>query len=127
MAVEIDVGTRGPERALSGSPVPVTVITAAQLERTGYAELSKVLQRLLPSFNFPRSTIEDGTDHARPFTLRGMGSDQVLVLINGKRRHAGALIHINDSVGRGCTSVDLNTIPLRAIDRIEVLRDGAAA
>ncbi len=127
MAVEIDVGTRGPERALSQSPVPVTVLTAAELERSGYGELNKVLQRLLPSFNFPRSTIEDGTDHARPFTLRGMGSDQVLVLINGKRRHSGALVHINDSVGRGCTSVDLNTIPLRAIERIEVLRDGAAA
>jgi len=127
MEIKISVGTRGEGRTLSQSPIPVQVITAAQIERTGYAELNKILQRLLPSFNFPRSSVVDGTDHARPFTLRGMGSDQVLVLINGKRLHPGALVHLNDSIGRGSTGVDLNTIPARAIERIEVLRDGAAA
>jgi iron complex outermembrane receptor protein len=63
----------------------------------------------------------------RPATLRGLGPDQVLVLINGKRRHQSALVHLNGSIGRGSTGVDLNAIPLSAIDHIEILRDGAAA
>ena len=79
------------------------------------------------SFNFPRPTITDGTDTVRPATLRGLGPDQVLVLINGKRRHQSALVHLNGSIGRGSTGVDLNAIPISAIDHIEVLRDGAAA
>jgi len=81
----------------------------------------------VPSFNFPRPTVADGTDHVRPATLRGLGPDQVLVLINGKRRHITALVHVNGTIGRGSTSVDLNAIPASAIERIEVLRDGAAA
>ena len=86
-----------------------------------------MIASLVPSFNFPRPSITDGTDTVRPATLRGLGPDQVLVLINGKRRHQSALVHLNGSVGRGSTGVDLNAIPVSAIDRIEVLRDGAAA
>ena len=87
----------------------------------------QVIQKLAPSFNFPRPTITDGTDSVRPATLRSLGPDQVLVLINGKRRHTSALVHLNGSIGRGSTGVDLNAIPVSAIERIEVLRDGAAA
>ena len=87
----------------------------------------QVIQRLAPSFNFPRPTVSDGTDSVRPATLRGLGPDQVLVLINGKRRHQTALIHINSTIGRGSAGVDLNAIPVAAIERIEILRDGAAA
>ena len=86
-----------------------------------------MIQALAPSFNFPRPTIADGTDSIRPATLRGLGPDHVLVLVNGKRRHTTALIHINGTIGRGSTGVDLNAIPLSAIERIEILRDGAAA
>ena len=86
-----------------------------------------MIQALAPSFNFPRPTITDGTDTVRPATLRGLGPDQVLVLINGKRRHQSALVHINGSIGRGSTGVDLNAIPVSAIEHIEILRDGAAA
>ena len=86
-----------------------------------------MIQSLAPSFNFPRPTITDGTDTVRPATLRGLGPDQVLVLINGKRRHQSALVHLNGSIGRGSTGVDLNAIPVSAIEHIEVLRDGAAA
>ena len=77
--------------------------------------------------NFPRATISDGTDVMRPETLRGLGADQVLVLVNGKRRHVASLINVNGSVGRGQAAVDLNAIPASAIAKIEVLRDGAAA
>jgi iron complex outermembrane receptor protein len=107
--------------------VPVDILTARQIEMTGYTETAQVIQALAPSFNFPRPTITDGTDTVRPATLRGLGPDQVLVLINGKRRHQSALVHLNGSIGRGSTGVDLNAIPVSAIERIEVLRDGAAA
>src|SRR5262249_35418476 len=86
-----------------------------------------LIESMVPSFNFPRPTVSDGTDTVRPATLRGLGPDQVLVLINGKRRHTSALVNVNDTIGRGSTGVDLNAIPIAAIDHIEVLRDGAAA
>ncbi len=127
MDIDVSLGTRGKARPQTQALVPVEVITAQDLERTGYGELGKVLEVLLPSFNFPRAFTADGTDSARPFTLRGMGADQVLVLINGKRRHSSALLNTNATVGRGSTGVDINMIPIQAIDRIEVLNDGAAA
>ena len=92
--------------------MPVDVITQQQIAATGYAETAQVIQSLAPSFNFPRPTITDGTDTVRPATLRGLGPDQVLVLINGKRRHQSALVHLNGSIGRGSTGVDLNAIPV---------------
>jgi len=82
---------------------------------------------LVPAFHFSSSTISDGTDALRPATLRGLGPDQTLVLVNGKRRHKSALLHVNTSVGRGTAGTDFNAIPSSAIERIEVLRDGAAA
>jgi iron complex outermembrane receptor protein len=123
---QVIVGSRA-SAAESGKAVPVDIITREQIARSGYVETAQVIQSLTPSFNFPRPTITDGTDTVRPATLRGLGPDQVLVLINGKRRHQSALVHLNNSIGRGSTGVDLNAIPLSAIDRIEVLRDGAAA
>jgi iron complex outermembrane receptor protein len=121
------VGSRRPDRTAVEAPVPVDVLSSEDLKNTGLTETSQVIQMLAPSFNFPRPSVNDGTDHVRPATLRGLGPDQVLVLINGKRRHNTALVHVNGSVGRGSTSVDLNAIPVSAIDRIEILRDGAAA
>jgi iron complex outermembrane receptor protein len=107
--------------------VPVDVFTAEEVQTAGATETNQILESLVPSFNFPRPTITDGTDTVRPATLRGLGSDQVLVLVNGKRRHTSALVHVNGSIGRGSTGVDLNAIPASAIEKIEVLRDGAAA
>lgn len=120
-------GTRASDRTVLEAPVPIDVLSAADIRQTGLTETSQVLQMLAPSFNFPRPSVNDGTDHVRPATLRGLGPDQTLVLINGKRRHTTALVHVNQSVGRGSTSVDLNAIPVSAIERIEILRDGAAA
>ena len=89
--------------------------------------LATALSRALPSLNFPRPAITDGTDAVRPAQLRGLAPDQVLVLVNGKRRHTTALINLNGSQGRGSSPVDLNAIPIAAIERVEVLRDGASA
>ena len=123
----VAVGTRRPNRTVTESPVPVDVLPAVAIQSTGLIETSQILQRLAPSVNFPRTAITDGTDHMRPVTLRGLAPDQLLVLVNGKRRHNTALVHVNGSPGRGSTSVDLNALPANAIERIEVLRDGAAA
>ena len=123
---EITVGSRLAGAAAERA-VPVDVLTPQQIATAGASETNQIIQALTPSFNFPRPTITDGTDSVRPATLRGLGPDQVLVLINGKRRHGGALVHVNGSIGRGSTGVDLNAIPASAIQRIEILRDGAAA
>ena len=121
------VGTRSIGRRALQAPVPIEVVEREQLSLTGQSETGRILQMLVPSFNFSSSSISDGTDALRPATLRGLGPDQTLVLINGKRRHKSALLHINTSVGRGAAGTDFNAIPSSAIKRIEVLRDGAAA
>ncbi|MGB5512745.1 MAG: TonB-dependent receptor plug domain-containing protein, partial [Woeseiaceae bacterium] len=123
----VTLGTRAPGRVSSDLAVPVDTLTADDMAATGQTELGRMLQALAPSFNFSSSSISDGTDALRPATLRGLGPDQTLVLINGKRRHQASLIHINNSVGRGTAGTDMNAIPAAAIKRIEVLRDGAAA
>lgn len=123
----VSTGTRFNDRTVVESPVPIDVILASELQQGGYTEVAQMLQALVPSFNFPRPSLTDGTDHIRPATLRGLAPDQVLVLVNGKRRHTSALVNVNGSVGRGSVSVDLNAFPASAIDRVEVLRDGASA
>lgn len=121
------IGSRIEGRSITDSPVPVDLIKSEDMRNTGQLEVGRAIQRLIPSFNFSSSSISDGTDALRPATLRGMGPDQVLVLLNGKRRHGSALIHVNRSVGRGTAGTDMNAIPMGAIKRIEVLRDGASA
>lgn len=121
------VGSRNIARSLQELPVPVDILSQQSLKNTGEFEVGKMLQSIAPSFNFASSSISDGTDVLKPATLRGLGPDQTLILVNGKRRHHASLLHINTSVGRGTAGADLNTIPLSAIKRIEILRDGAAA
>jgi iron complex outermembrane receptor protein len=120
------VGSRTSRTAVE-TPVPVDVISARELMETGQTEVNQILGMLAPSFNASHQTIADGSDHINPASLRGLGPDQVLVLINGKRRHSSALVHVNNTFGRGTVGVDMNAIPAAAIERIEVLRDGAAA
>lgn len=121
------VGSRANFSTPQDAPVPVTVLTGEMLTDTGATELGRAIQAAAPSFNFSSSSISDGTDSLRPATLRGLGPDQTLVLINGKRRHASALVHVNTSVGRGTAGTDMNAIPISAVKRVEILRDGAAA
>ncbi len=127
MQVKIDVGSRSDRRALSNSPVPVDLVYAKQLQDTGATDLASALLHILPYFNHQYFAIRDGSDHTLPFSMRGMSSDQVLVLVNGKRFHPGALTHLSTALGRGSNSVDLSHFPLSAIDRVEILKNGAAA
>ncbi|MEO6170346.1 MAG: TonB-dependent receptor, partial [Lysobacter sp.] len=132
-AVNLDqiivTGTRASDRTVLESTAPIDVLTADDLRKAGVVngELAGALQVLLPSFNFPRQSNSGGADHVRAAQLRGLSPDQVLVLVNGKRRHNSALVNTGSKIGRGTTPVDFNSIPVSAIKRVEVLRDGAGA
>jgi iron complex outermembrane receptor protein len=126
-ATIIVTGTRRTDRTIADSTVPIDVISSESLQNSGTTETNRLLNQLVPSFNFPQPSLTDGTDSLRPATLRGLAPDQVLVLVNGKRRHLSSLLNLNGSIGRGSAGVDMNTIPPLAIERIEVLRDGAAS
>jgi iron complex outermembrane receptor protein len=122
------VGTRSLNRSVTESMVPVDLIDVASLTAAnGQLDINQLLQYTAPSFNSNRQSGSDGADHIDPATLRGLGPDQTLVLINGKRYHQSSLINIFGTRGRGNTGTDLNTIPAAAIERIEILRDGASA
>lgn len=125
--VIVVTGTRAEGRTRLDSASPVDVLSGASLQRQGTTELATALSAVAPSIDFPRPAANDGTDAIRPATLRGLSPDQTLVLINGIRGHTSALLNTNGTVGRGSAAVDLNTIPTVALDRIEVLRDGASA
>ena len=120
-------GQRASHRSRLDTLAPVDVVTANTLQAQGSTELAQALSRVAPSLNFPRPAGTDGTDNIRPASLRGLSPDQTLVLVDGKRRHTSALVNINGSAGRGSSAVDLNAIPEAALDRLEVLRDGASA
>ena len=121
------LGSRSSAKTALDTAVPVGLINIKDMQAAGPLELGKLLQTLDPSFNFSSTFISDGTDIIRPATLRGLGPDQLLVLVNGKRRHQQALVNVQQTVGRGSAGTDINAIPLAAIHHIEVLRDGAAA
>ncbi|GAA3601154.1 TonB-dependent receptor [Flavivirga amylovorans] len=122
------IGSRNPSRTAVDTPVPVDVIDISELASQGpQVNLNQILNFVAPSFTSNTQTISDGTDHIDPASLRGLGPDQVLVLINGKRRHNSSLVNVNGTFGRGSVGTDLNAIPSGAIQRLEVLRDGAAA
>lgn len=122
------LGSRSAARTVTESAVPIDVISMKDIASQGpQANLNQILNMVAPSFTSNTTTVADGTDHIDPAQLRGLGPDQVLVLVNGKRRHTSSLVNINGSPGRGSVGTDLNAIPAFAIDRIEVLRDGASA
>nr|HMU04020.1 TonB-dependent receptor plug domain-containing protein [Saprospiraceae bacterium] len=122
------VGSRSYNRSATNSPVAIDVIEVANLANsTGRVEVNQILQFNAPSFNATKQSGSDGADHVDPASLRGLGPDQTLVLINGKRRHQSSLVNIFGTRGRGNTGTDLNAIPAAAIKRIEILRDGASA
>src|SRR6187402_542392 len=122
------VGTRSLKRSSTETPVPVDIIPVSKVtNQLGLVEINSILHYIAPSFNSNRQSGADGADHIDPATLRGLGPDQTLVLINGKRRHQSSLVNLYGSRGRGNTGTDLNAIPAAAIERIEILRDGASA
>ena len=122
------VGSRAGGRTKIDSPVPVDVFDVAKTSKTQpQVNLNQILNSIAPSFTSTTQVVSDGSDHLDPAQLRGLGPDQTLVLLNGKRRHTSAFINVNGTPGRGTVGTDLNTIPSFALSRIEVLRDGAAA
>ncbi|MGK0268513.1 MAG: iron complex outermembrane receptor protein [Paraglaciecola sp.] len=121
------LGSRVANRSATNSSVPIDIIDAASLTKSGFTELGQSLQATAPSFNFTRTQVSDGSDLFRPATLRGLQPDQTLVLVNGKRRHNQAIFGLNGTVGAGAAGTDMNAIPLIALANVQVLRDGAAA
>lgn len=122
------VGSRSLSRTSVETPVPVDVIPVSEvINAIGQVDLNQILNFIAPSFQSARQTIADGTDHVDPAQLRGLGTDQVLVLVNGKRRHQSSLVNVNGTINRGSVGTDMSAIPATAVERIEILRDGAAA
>jgi iron complex outermembrane receptor protein len=122
------VGTRGAGRVKTETPVPVDVVDVKQLTiPTARMDLTSIINYAAPSFNYNKQTGSDGADHVDLATLRGLGPDQTLVLVNGKRRHQTAFVAVFGTRGRGNSGTDLNALPASAIDRVEILRDGASA
>ncbi len=125
--VIVVTGTRVADRTALDTAVAVDVVSSDDLEKGGVTDVNQALAVTLPSFNFPRPALNDGTDTVRPAALRGLAPDQTLVLLNSKRRHSASLVNVNGSIGRGSSAVDMNTIPTAAVSAVEVLRDGASA
>lgn len=122
------IGSRNQSRSKMEVAVPVDVIPVSEVSNSvGQVDVNQLLTYIAPSFQSARQAISDGTDHVDPAQLRGLGPDQVLVLVNGKRRHQSALVNVNGTVNRGTVGTDMSAIPVSAIERIEILRDGAAA
>ncbi len=121
------VGSRGRPRTVIESPVPIDNIDAASLNQSGQLTLEQIINYRIPSFNSSNQTVSDATAHFDPSELRNLGPSRTLVLVNGKRKTQSALVYVNDTPGKGEVGVDLKSIPTSAIERIEVLRDGAAA
>ena len=107
--------------------VPVDVLTAKELQSTGQVELSQQVQFTSPSFNSAKNGINGVASYADPASLKGLSPDQMLVLVDGKRRHQFAAVNLNVTVGKGTVVTDMNAIPTLAVERLEILRDGAAA
>jgi len=120
-------GSRGKPRTILGSPVPIDNINAAELRASGQQTVDQMLNFRVPSYNSSNQTISDATAHFDPSELRNLGPSRTLVLVNGKRKNQSALVYVNDTPGKGEVGTDMKSIPAEAIERVEVLRDGAAA
>ncbi|WP_185154480.1 TonB-dependent receptor [Fulvivirga sp. M361] len=121
------VGSRGEPRSVIESPVPIDNIDAGSMTQSGQTNLEQIINYRIPSFNASNQTISDATAHFDPSELRNLGPSRTLVLINGKRKNQSALVYVNDTPGKGEVGTDLKSIPTASIERVEVLRDGAAA
>jgi len=128
LAEVVLVGSRRNGRVKMETPVPVDVVNIGQITATtARTDITSILNYAAPSFNYNKQTGSDGADHIDLATLRGLGPDQTLVLINGKRRHQTAFVGVFGTRGRGNSGTDLSALPVNAIDRVEILRDGASA
>ncbi len=121
------VGSRASQRSVVDSPLPVDILSAADLRSTGQPTFDRSLQYRVPSFNTVNTPVNDATTLLDPWELRNMGPSRTLILINGKRKNLSSLLYVQFSPGRGETGVDISAIPQQAIKRVEILRDGASA
>jgi iron complex outermembrane receptor protein len=122
------VGTRGTSRSALTAPVPVDALSVTELTASApQTDLNQLLNYAAPSFQVNRQSSSDATEFIDPATLRSLPPDQLLVLVNGKRRHKSSLVNTLSTVGRGAAGTDLNAIPTAAIERVEILRNGASA
>ncbi len=125
--VVISVGSRATQRTVTDAPIPVDILSAKDLRTSGQTTFDKALQYRVPSFNTANTPVNDATTLLDPYELRNMGPSRTLILINGKRKNLSSLLYVQFSPGRGETGVDLSAIPQEAIERVEILRDGASA
>ncbi|MCY7329811.1 MAG: TonB-dependent receptor plug domain-containing protein, partial [Saprospiraceae bacterium] len=125
--VIISTGSRSSQRTVTDSPLPIDVLSAKELMSTGQTSFDKALQYRVPSFNTVNTPVNDATTLLDPYEIRNMGPSRTLILINGKRKNLSSLLYVQFSPGRGETGVDLSAIPTDAIQRVEILRDGASA
>ncbi|HWK50845.1 MAG TPA: TonB-dependent receptor plug domain-containing protein, partial [Steroidobacter sp.] len=121
------LGTYSSDTTALTSTAPIDVLKGEELQKSGATTLNQALWQLVPSFNFPQNQPTTRGQNPKGASLRGLSTDQTLVLINGKRRHASSIVQISSGLGLGAQPVDLDAIPFSAIERIEVLRDGASA
>ncbi len=121
------VGSRTPARTNTSSPLPIDVLSSTEITSTGQNSFDKALQYRIPSFNTVQTPVNDATSLLDPYEIRNMGPSRTLILINGKRKNPSSLLYIQTSPGRGETGADLSAIPMEAIKRVEILRDGASA
>lgn len=125
--ITVVTGSRARHTAAEELAVPVDVFPVEALKATGTTETTQIIANLSPSVNFPKQAVTDATEIVRPFTLRGLSPDHSLVLVNGVRRHQTALLNVfSNGAAPGSSGVDLNAFPSSAIERVEVLRDGAS-
>lgn len=120
-------GNRSKPRTILDSAVPIDNVSVRELQATGQTSIDQMLTYAIPSYNASSQTVSDGTAHFDPADLRGLGPSRTLVLVNGKRKNQSALVYVNDTPGKGEVGVDMKSIPTAAIERVEVLRDGASA
>ena len=124
----VTTGTRRSQRSASDSSVPVDVISGDEFENMGTADLNDMLRTAVPSYNVGRHSISDAATLVRPATMRGLPPDNVLILVNGKRRHrSGVIAELGGDLAEGSQGADISAIPALAIKQTEVLRDGASA
>ncbi|MDW3652510.1 MAG: TonB-dependent receptor [Bacteroidia bacterium] len=122
----ISITLRAPIIEIGGEGEPVEVVSREDIANSSRQNLGELLQYLIPTFHSTHQTISDGTDHIDPISLRGLGPDQVLILINGKRFHTSSLVNVNGTIARGAVSTDINVIPLAMVERVEILKNGAS-
>ena len=125
--VVVSVGSRNAMRTIADAPLPIDVLSAKDLISTGQTTFDKALQYRVPSFNTVQTPVNDATSLLDPYEIRNMGPSRTLILINGKRKNLSSLVYVQVSPGRGETGADISAIPTDAIDRVEILRDGASA